>query len=127
MPDKIGKYRIINEVGKGSTGMVYLSHDPYYGRDVAIKLYLAEIDEEEEKARTARKMFFTEAHMVGRCSIRISCRSSTRAENGRYYVVMDHVHGARTLAAYCRPGQPAAHRRRAEDRVQVREGAALCA
>ena len=37
--EKIGKYLIINEVGRGSTGTVYLSHDPYYGRDVAIKVY----------------------------------------------------------------------------------------
>ncbi|HXA37201.1 MAG TPA: hypothetical protein VNW26_12750, partial [Steroidobacteraceae bacterium] len=39
LPEKIGKYVIINEVGRGSTGIVYLSHDPYYGRDVAIKVY----------------------------------------------------------------------------------------
>ena len=39
IPEKIGKYVIINEIGKGSTGMVYLSHDPYYRRDVAIKVY----------------------------------------------------------------------------------------
>ena len=29
VPVKIGKYVIINKIGKGSTGMVYLSHDPY--------------------------------------------------------------------------------------------------
>ena len=39
VPDRIGKYVIINEVGRGSTGTVYLSHDSYYGRDVAIKVY----------------------------------------------------------------------------------------
>ena len=39
IPERIGKYDIINEVGQGSTGRVFLSHDPYYGRDVAIKLY----------------------------------------------------------------------------------------
>ena len=39
MPDKIGKYVVIREVGRGSTGVVYLSHDAYYGRDVAIKVY----------------------------------------------------------------------------------------
>ena len=32
VPEKIGKYVIINKIGKGSTGMVYLSHDPYYRR-----------------------------------------------------------------------------------------------
>ena len=39
MPDKIGKYVVVREVGRGSTGIVYLSHDAYYGRDVAIKVY----------------------------------------------------------------------------------------
>ena len=38
VPDKIGKYVIINKIGKGSTGTVFLSHDPYYRRDVAIKV-----------------------------------------------------------------------------------------
>src|SRR6476620_4326152 len=33
VPERIGKYEIINEVGRGSTGIVYLSHDPYYKRD----------------------------------------------------------------------------------------------
>ena len=28
IPEKIGKYVIVNEVGRGSTGTVYLSHDP---------------------------------------------------------------------------------------------------
>ena len=39
VPEKIGKYVVIKEVGRGSTGTVYLSHDAYYGRDVAIKVY----------------------------------------------------------------------------------------
>ena len=65
VPDKIGKYVIINKIGKGSTGMVYLSHDPYYRRDVAIKVYNIEEDSDPERARVSRKMFFNEAHMVG--------------------------------------------------------------
>ena len=66
MPDKIGKYVIINEVGQGSTGRVFLSHDAYYGRDVAIKLYNIESEEDDQKARVTRKMFFNEAQMMGR-------------------------------------------------------------
>ena len=44
VPEKIGKYVIINKIGKGSTGTVFLSHDPYYRRDVAIKVYNIEED-----------------------------------------------------------------------------------
>jgi eukaryotic-like serine/threonine-protein kinase len=104
VPDRIGKYVIINEVGQGSTGRVFLSHDPYYGRDVAIKLYNIEGEEDQQKARVTRKMFFNEAQMMGRLQHpNILPIYDAGEENGSYYVVTEHVHGARTLAAYCRP------------------------
>ena len=104
VPERIGKYPIINEVGQGSTGRVFLSHDPYYGRDVAIKLYNVSHDDDEQKARTTRKMFFTEAQMMGRLQHQnILPVFDAGEENGSYYVVTEHIHGARTLAAYCKP------------------------
>ncbi len=104
VPERIGKYVIINEVGQGSTGRVFLSHDPYYGRDVAIKLYNFENEEDEQKARVTRKMFFNEQQMMGRLQHpNILPIYDAGEENGSYYVVTEHVHGARTLAAYCRP------------------------
>lgn len=105
IPEKIGKYVIINEVGRGSTGRVFLSHDPYYGRDVAIKLYKQGAEDQDDKAKVARKMFFNEAHMVGRLQHpNILPIFDAGEENGRYYVVTEHVHGARTLSAYTKPG-----------------------
>lgn len=103
-PQKIGKYVIINKVGKGSTGSVYLSHDPYYRRDVAIKVYNIEEAEDPERARVSRKMFFNEAHMVGMLQHpNIMPIYDAGEEDGKYYVVSEHIQGARTLAAYCRP------------------------
>jgi len=104
VPEKIGKYVIINKIGKGSTGMVYLSHDPYYRRDVAIKVYNIEEDADADRARVSRKMFFNEAHMVGMLQHpNIMPIYDAGEENGKYYVVTEHIQGARTLAAYCRP------------------------
>ena len=104
VPDRIGKYVIINEVGRGSTGSVYLSHDPYYGRDVAIKVYHHVADDDDERAKVARKMFLGEAHMVGMLQHpNILPIYDAGEEEGRYYVVTEHVQGARTLAAYCVP------------------------
>jgi len=104
VPDKIGKYVIINKVGKGSTGTVYLSHDPYYRRDVAIKVYNIEEDSDADRARVSRKMFFNEAHMVGMLQHpNIMPIYDAGEEDGKYYVVTEHIQGARTLAAYCRP------------------------
>ena len=104
VPEKIGKYVIINKVGKGSTGIVYLSHDPYYRRDVAIKVYNIEEDSDADRARVARKMFYNEAHMVGMLQHpNIMPIYDAGEEDGKYYVVTEHIQGARTLAAYCRP------------------------
>jgi serine/threonine protein kinase len=104
IPERIGKYFIINEVGRGSTGTVYLSHDPFYGRDVAIKVYNIEASGDDEHARIARKMFLSEAHMVGMLQHpNILPIFDAGEEGGHCYIVTEHVHGARTLAAYCRP------------------------
>ncbi|MEM8982025.1 MAG: serine/threonine-protein kinase [Pseudomonadota bacterium] len=105
VPAKIGKYVIINKVGHGSTGNVYLSHDPYYRRDVAIKVYDIDHDTDDaERARVARKMFFNEAHMVGMLQHpNILPIYDAGEEDGKYYVVTEYIQGARTLAGYCKP------------------------
>jgi serine/threonine protein kinase len=104
VPERIGKYPIIAEVGRGSTGTVFMSHDPYYGRDVAIKVYNIEAGGDDERARVARKMFLSEAHMVGMLHHpNILPIYDAGEENGHCYIVTEHVHGARTLSAYCRP------------------------
>ena len=103
VPDRIGKYVIVKEVGRGSTGIVYLSHDPFYRRDVAIKVYNIE-SSDEDKARITRKMFLSEAHMVGMLQHpNILPIYDAGEEEGRYYIVIEHVHGARTLAVYGKP------------------------
>ena len=103
-PERIGKYYVVHEVGRGSTGTVYLSHDPFYGRDVAIKLY-HQVSGNDAESRNARRMFLGEANMVGKLQHpNIVPIFDAGEEDGRRYVVTEHVHGARTLSAYCRPG-----------------------
>jgi hypothetical protein len=103
-PERIGKYYVVHEVGRGSTGTVYLSHDPFYGRDVAIKLYHA-TNSDDAEGRNARRMFMGEAKMVGKLQHpNIVPIFDAGEEDGRRYVVTEHVHGARTLSAYCRSG-----------------------
>jgi len=103
-PERIGKYYVVHEVGRGSSGAVYLSHDPFYGRDVAIKVYHA-TGTDDADSRNARRMFLGEANMIGKLHHpNIVPIYDAGEEDGRRYVVTEHVHGARTLAAYCRPG-----------------------
>ena len=102
--EHIGKYEVIREVGRGSTGTVYLSHDSYYGRDVAIKAYRIAADDDPARAKVARKMFLSEAHMVGMLQHpNIMPIYDAGEESGYYWVVTEFIHGARTLSAYTRP------------------------
>ena len=103
-PERIGKYYVVHEVGRGSSGAVYLSHDPFYGRDVAIKLdHSSGVDDAD--SRNARRMFLGEANMIGKLHHpNIVPIYDAGEEDGRRYVVTEHIHGARTLSAYCRPG-----------------------
>ncbi|MFZ0549101.1 MAG: protein kinase [Candidatus Promineifilaceae bacterium] len=38
IPEKIGRYQVKHEVGRGGMASVFLAHDPRFGRDVAIKI-----------------------------------------------------------------------------------------
>ena len=69
-----------NEVGRGSTGRrLSLSHDPFYGRDVAIKLYHID-DGRRRRARATRaRCSSAKRTWSACCSTRTSCRSTTRA------------------------------------------------
>ena len=103
MAESIGKYRIVRKVGEGTTGSVYLAHDPFRGLDVAVKIY--NMDEvSEEYAANRRKMFFNEASMIGRLHHpNILPIFDAGEDDGRYFVAMENVHGARSLDKYSKP------------------------
>ena len=66
--DKIGRYKIIKELGRGAMGVVYHAVDPNIGRPVAIKtIRLAEVTNAEERGRL-RERLFREARSAGRLS-----------------------------------------------------------
>ncbi|MEE8118583.1 MAG: serine/threonine-protein kinase, partial [Gammaproteobacteria bacterium] len=104
IPGKLGKYVITKELGRGATGIVYLCHDPYHGRDVALKLYIDDKNQSEEKRKMRKRLFFNEAHMVGMLSHpNILPIYDAGEQDGQCYVVMEYVRGAQPLSAFCKP------------------------
>jgi len=61
--ERIGRYRIIAEIGRGAMGIVYRGEDDALGRSVAIKTILASMDTEEQAGYLAR--FTQEAKALG--------------------------------------------------------------
>ncbi len=63
--DRVGRYQIVKELGRGAMGVVYLAVDPTIGRQVAIKtIRLGEVNDPEERAKL-RERLFREARSAG--------------------------------------------------------------
>src|SRR5262252_5231463 len=62
MPDKIGKYEIIERIGRGGMGTVFKAHDPLLRRTVAIKVISDRIGVRSE----LRARFFREGQAAAR-------------------------------------------------------------
>lgn len=59
--EKIGKYTILQKIGRGGMGYVYRAHDPILRRDVALKTMLRHVSEDPE----LRDRFIREAQSAG--------------------------------------------------------------
>jgi serine/threonine protein kinase len=62
-PEKLGRYRILGELGRGAMGVVYSGEDESLGRKVAIKTVLMTFASEEQEGYLAR--FRQEARAMG--------------------------------------------------------------
>ncbi len=102
VPEKVGKYEIIKEIGKGATSSVYHAYDPFQNRQVAIKVVLPEALGDKEHGRRYRKLFVTEASLAGKLSHpHIVAIFDAVADDEASYIVMEYVDGT-TLEQYSR-------------------------
>jgi len=100
-PDKIGKYSVIGEIGRGSSASVYLATDPFNGRKVAIKVAHTDFGRDPIEAQRFEKLFLNEASLAGKLHHpNIINVFDAVVEGDVRYIVMEYV-PAGSLKQYC--------------------------
>ncbi len=90
--NRIGRFRIVRELGRGTIGCVYLGHDPVIDRDVAIKTFLPSMSAPERKR--IEDQFINEARASGRLNhTNIVTIYEALSEGGTTYIAMEYLQG----------------------------------
>ncbi len=104
VPEKLGKYLIGDELGKGSSGIVYVAEDPFEQRKVAVKVYNSDADLDLGQQKIQRKLFFNEAHMAGKLDHpNILPIYDAGEDEDLRYIVMNYLPDSEPLTQYCAP------------------------
>ena len=105
MKKKLGKYELIRKLGEGATSTVYLGHDPFAQRDVAIKVASPGILRDPEKGKLYSNLFLNEASLIGKLNHPhiVQIYDAVVTED-ICYIVMEYVDGG-TLDAHAEPGK----------------------
>jgi serine/threonine protein kinase len=96
LPEYIGRYRVVDRIGRGAMGVVYAALDDQLNRRVAVKLMLGDFDQDPG----LRKRFQREARITGQLAHRnIVTVFDLGEHDGRPFIVMELLEG-RPLAEY---------------------------
>jgi serine/threonine-protein kinase len=94
-PQRLGKYELVEELGKGAMGIVYKAFDPDIHRTVAIKTVRKELVEDDGHAGTMMARFRNEARAAGRLSHPGIVAVYDYGESSAVaYIAMEFVQGA---------------------------------
>ena len=98
---RLGSYEIRSRIGIGGMGEIYLAHDERLGRQVAIKLLIAEVNQREEPLRR----FIKEARAASALNHPniLTIYDIGQQESGTHYIVTEFVEGV-TLRERLREG-----------------------
>ena len=101
MIDHIGKYAVRSLLGEGATSEVYLCHDTFNDRDVAVKAVFANRLKDADGVNLTRKLFITEASLAGKLQHpHIVQIYDAVVGDDMSYIVMEYVNGG-TLERFC--------------------------
>jgi eukaryotic-like serine/threonine-protein kinase len=98
--DRLGRYQLEREIGRGAMGVVYLGRDTAINRMVAIKAIPLASEFSEAELVEARSRFFREAETAGRLNHpNIVTIYDVGEERGLAYIAMEYLKG-RHLSDY---------------------------
>jgi len=93
MPEIIGRYQILRELGQGGMGVVYLAYDPHLERQVVVKKIIYQPFDKNQHQETLRR-FQQEAKAIARLDHpAIIPVYDFGIHNGQPYLVMKYVSG----------------------------------
>ena len=105
LPSHIGKYRVLRRLGEGATAEVFLCHDAFQNREVAIKRVRPNVSGDAMDERYSERFFAAEAALVGRLNHpNVAQIFDAVSDPIAPYLVMEYVPGS-TLRPYCRADQ----------------------
>jgi serine/threonine-protein kinase len=103
MPSVMGRYELLEPIGRGAMGYVYLGRDPKINRIVAIKAVDLAAEVEPTELDEARNNFLREAEIAGRLSHpNIVTIFDVGETDGVAYIAMEYLKG-RHLSEFVRP------------------------
>ena len=101
IPERIGKYPIVRELGHGATSRVFLARDPFADREVAIKVMHKDPGSDNATRHRFERVFLNEASLVGKLTHpNIIGIYDAGVESEFSYIAMEFVDG-QTLEPYC--------------------------
>src|SRR5215467_4976122 len=90
VPATIGKYRVVDRIGRGGMGMIFKAHDPVLDRLVALKVISPEVEVSDE----LRTRFFREAKACAKLNHpNIVTVHDMGEDAGRLFIVMELLQG----------------------------------
>src|SRR5258708_1374628 len=108
-PSKLGRYEIVDEIGKGAMGVVYLARDPLIGRLVALKTFRISYSVKDAELDQFRARFIREAQSAGILShpnIVTIHDVVERGEEGLAFIAMEDVRATNLKSVLQEPQRP---------------------
>lgn len=104
MSRQLGRYELLRKLGEGATSTVYLAHDPFAERAVAIKLSAPGLFTHPSYGKRHAHLFLNEAALVGKLKHPHIAQIYDAVVNDEIsYLVMEYVAGG-TLEQHTEPG-----------------------